>query len=266
MILCKLTADFSKILLMSQNRFSSAHYLVEGFKMLNQKGIKRFVFIPLAINLILLGTALFYVIAQVNDWTNSINQWLSGFGVFEWVMTLISWLIWPLVIIGIILFVFFFFSMLANWIAAPFNGLLSEAVENKLRGKKTLPDEPLSALLKDVPRLLKRELIKLTYYIPRALACLIILFVPLLGALIFPVIWFVFNSWMMSIQYIDYPMDNHKVPFDDMLKKLQSSRSSTLGFGSIVMLLTMIPIVNLLVMPAAVCGATKLWYEHYRDI
>lgn len=249
---------------MPQNSFHGAHYLGQGFKMLTQKGIKRFVFIPLAINLVLLTVALIYVISQISDWSLTLNNWLADFGAFEWVMTLVSWLIWPLVIVGIILFVFFFFAMLANWIAAPFNGLLAEAVENKLRGEKSVPDQSIKELLKDVPRLLGREWTKLKYYIPRALACLLVLFVPLLGALAFPIIWFIFNSWMMSVQYIDYPMDNHKVPFEEMLSKLQESRSGTLGFGSMVMLMTMIPLVNLLVMPAAVCGATKLWYEHHR--
>ncbi|NVJ66637.1 MAG: sulfate transporter CysZ [Gammaproteobacteria bacterium] len=249
---------------MPQNSFQGAHYLGQGFRMLTQKGIKRFVFIPLVINLILLSIALFYVISQVSDWTMAINEWLKGLGAFEWIMTAVSWLIWPLVIVGIVLFVFFFFSMLANWIAAPFNGLLAEAVENKLRGEKSLPDQSLKEVLKDVPRLLGREWTKLKYYIPRALACLLVLLVPLVGALLFPVIWFVFNSWMMSVQYVDYPMDNHKVPFEKMLAELRNSRSGTLGFGSIVMLATMVPLLNLLVMPAAVCGATKLWYEHHQ--
>ncbi len=250
---------------MPQNSFHGAHYLGQGFRMLTQKGIKRFVFIPLAINLTLLSIALIYVISQVGEWTDTINNWLNGLGAFEWIMTLVSWLIWPLVIVGVILFVFFFFSMLANWIAAPFNGLLAEAVENKLRGEKALADQSLKEILKDVPRLFGREWTKLKYYIPRALACLLVLFVPLLGALLFPIIWFIFNSWMMSVQYIDYPMDNHKTPFDKMLADLRNSRGGTLGFGAMVMLATMIPLLNLLVMPAAVCGATKLWYEHHQN-
>lgn len=249
---------------MPQNSFQGAHYLGQGFRMLTQKGIKRFVFIPLAINLTLLSIALIYVVSQVSDWTASINGWLSGLGAFEWVMTLVSWLIWPLVIVGIILFIFFFFSMLANWIAAPFNGLLSEAVENKLRGEPALPEQSFKEILKDVPRLLGREWTKLKYYIPRALACLLVLLVPVIGALAFPILWFAFNSWMMSVQYVDYPMDNHKVPFEKMLEDLRNSRNGTFGFGAVVMLATMVPLLNLLVMPAAVCGATKLWYENHQ--
>ncbi|NVK21711.1 MAG: sulfate transporter CysZ [Kangiellaceae bacterium] len=255
---------------MAQNTFHGAHYLAEGFRMLTQKGVKRYVFIPLVINLTLLSIALIYIITQLNDWSDSIAATIADWGAWEWVGTLASWLIWPLVIIGVVLFVFFFFSMIANWIAAPFNGLLAEAVENKLHGanghqEKVLPDQSFAALVKDIPRLLGREWTKLKYYIPRAILCLLILFVPLLGAIVFPIIWFVFNAWMMSVQYVDYPMDNHKIPFNKMLATLQNSRSGTLGFGSMVMLMTMIPILNLFVMPAAVCGATKLWYENHRE-
>ena len=255
---------------MAKNTFHGAHYLAEGFRMLTQKGVKRYVFIPLSINLTLLTIALIFLINQISSWSIWIESTIAGWGAWEWLGTFMSWLIWPLVIIGGILFVFFFFSMIANWIAAPFNGLLAEAVENKLHAahghnEKVLPEQSFSELVKDIPRLLGREWTKLKYYIPRAILCVLIFFIPLVGAIIFPIIWFIFNAWMMSVQYIDYPMDNHKIPFNKMLDTLSDSRGGTLGFGSMVMLLTMIPFVNLFVMPAAVCGATKLWYENYRN-
>ncbi|GAA4355110.1 sulfate transporter CysZ [Kangiella marina] len=255
---------------MAQNSFEGAHYLANGFRMLLQKGIKRYVFIPLGINLTLLTIALIYLINQISFWAQWVEESVTSWGAWEWLGTALAWLVWPIVIVGAVLFIFFFFSMLANWIAAPFNGLLAEAVERKLHAENgnddaPIEDEGFKGLIKDTPRLLKREWTKLKYYIPRALVCLLVLFVPIIGAIAFPIIWFVFNAWMMSVQYIDYPMDNHKIPFDDMLKTLQTTRSGTLGFGSLVMLCTMIPIINLLVMPAAVCGATQLWYENYRD-
>ncbi|AUD78749.1 sulfate transporter CysZ [Kangiella profundi] len=254
---------------MAQNTFHGAHYLADGFRMLTQKGIKRYVLIPLAINLILLSTALILLVSQVSSWSQWVEQTIASWGAWEWLGTALAWLMWPVVILGGILFIFFFFAMLANWIAAPFNGLLAEAVENKLHttagyDEKVLPEQGFWALVKDIPRLFGREWIKLKYYIPRALVCLLILFIPLIGALAFPIIWFIFNAWMMSVQYVDYPMDNHKIPFQDMLKALQQKRGGTFGFGAMVMLMTMIPFINLLVMPAAVCGATKMWYEHYR--
>jgi CysZ protein len=69
---------------------------------------------------------------------------------------------------------------------------------------------------------------------------------------------------MMTIQYVDYPFDNHKVPFPEMRDALKQKRGQALSFGAVVMLLTMVPIINLFVMPIAVCGATAMWVDHYR--
>jgi CysZ protein len=66
------------------------------------------------------------------------------------------------------------------------------------------------------------------------------------------------------VQYKDYAFDNHKVSFTQMKSDLKSKQGLSYGFGFAVMLLTAIPFINLIVMPVAVCGATRLWVEHYR--
>jgi CysZ protein len=49
-----------------------------------------------------------------------------------------------------------------------------------------------------------------------------------------------------------------------MKDDLKSEQGLSYGFGFAVFILTSIPFVNLVVMPVAVCGATKLWVENYR--
>lgn len=70
---------------------------------------------------------------------------------------------------------------------------------------------------------------------------------------------------MMAIQYCDYPFDNHKVPFETMRDDLKTKRGKCLSFGALVTLFTMTPILNLFVMPIAVCGATAMWVDVYRN-
>lgn len=70
-----------------------------------------------------------------------------------------------------------FFSTLANWIAAPFNGLLAEQLEARLTGA-TPPDTGILGIMKDVPRIMKREWQKLAWYLPRAIVLLILYFIP----------------------------------------------------------------------------------------
>jgi CysZ protein len=69
----------------------------------------------------------------------------------------------------------------------------------------------------------------------------------------------------MAVQYCDFPFDNHKVPFEDMKFALNQTKGTSYSFGAAVTLFAMIPIVNFIVMPVAICGATALWVDRYRD-
>jgi len=64
---------------------------------------------------------------------------------------------------------------------------------------------------------------------------------------------------MMSVQYCDYPMDNHQFSFAAVKERLRRRRMTALGFGGLVSLMSSIPILNFFVVPAAVCGATVFW-------
>ncbi|MGB0496325.1 MAG: sulfate transporter CysZ [Kangiellaceae bacterium] len=256
--------------------FNGTQYLRKGYHLIWQPNIKRFVLIPLLINLVLLATATFYAFDIISDWYTNLPLWLEthtnsqvwyiswSAAAVNWLVTSLDWLLWPLIVISVLVSVFFMFGFLANWIAAPFNGLLSEAVECHLAGdKNAIENLSLMDSLKDIPRLIGREWRKLTYYIPRALLCLLLFVTPV--SVLAPAVWFLFNGWMSALQYIDYPNDNHRRPFRATLSNIKAHRSGPFGFGLFVMFLTMIPLVNLLVMPVAVAGATNLWFDHYRN-
>jgi hypothetical protein len=71
--------------------------------------------------------------------------------------------------ISVLLVFGYFFSTIANWIAAPFNGLLAEQLEARLTGA-TPPDTGVLGIMKDIPRIMKREWQKFAWYLPRASA------------------------------------------------------------------------------------------------
>lgn len=238
---------------------SGPHYLLRGLSLIFQRELRLFVLIPLIINLLLFGGAFYWLYLQLGQlfiWfeqvTPSYLQWLS-------------YLLWPLALITITVIFSLLFTSVANFIAAPFNGLLAERVELKLTGVP-LDDSGWWGLIKDTPRMLARELHKMLYYLPRALGCLLLFLVPVVGQTLAPLVWFGFSAWMMAIQYCDYPFDNHKVDFDNMRRALASKRQLTLSFGAVVTLCSGLPIINLLVMPVAVCGATALWVDHYDQL
>ena len=229
-------------------------YFFSGFKLISQKGLKRFVLIPLLINILLFGSSLFFLFGWLSDGFNAVNAMLP-----EW-LSWLEWLMWPIAVLVVLFTYSMLFTVITNFIAAPFNGLLSEKVELYLTGQK-INDDGLADLVKDVPRMLGREWTKLCYYLPRAIGFFILLWVlPVIGQ----VLWVLFTCWMYAVQYKDYAFDNHKISFTQMKNDLKSKQGLSYGFGFAVMLLTAIPFVNLIVMPVAVCGATRLWVENYR--
>ncbi len=240
-----------------QQPTSGAGYFLRGFSLAFTPGIRRFVIIPLMVNLLLMGTFIGVLLSQLSTW---IDGWLSYLPSWlDW----LSYVLWPLLAIFALVICSYFFSTLANWIAAPFNGLLAEHLEAKLTGKHP-PDDGIAGIIKDLPRIFKREWQKLWYYLPKALGLLILMWIPAIGQTLGPVLWFLFSAWMMGIQYCDYPFDNHRVSFPSMKATLREQKGMTMSFGALVMVFTMTPVLNLFVMPAAVCGATAMWVDKYR--
>ena len=242
------------------NNRSGASYFFQGFSLIKTKGLKRFVLVPLFINIVLFFTAFYflldYIQMSVNYIVALIPDWLG------WLKDGLLFVLWPIAIITVLLVFALIFGTLANWIAAPFNGLLSEKVERHLTNAD-MGNEGLLDAFKDIPRTLGREFSKLGYFIPRALGFLLLFFfLPLLGQ----IIWFLFTAWMMAIQYVDYPFDNAKGSFRQTRDALRKDKSRAFSFGVLVNIFSFIPVINFVVMPVSICGATAMYVDHFKNI
>jgi CysZ protein len=236
------------------NLAGGARYLSRGARMLTHPSLRLFVIVPLLVNVVIFGTLIgvgfSYLSALMDSWLAGIPAWLD----------FITWIIWPLIILTVALVSGYLFTSVALLIASPFNALLAEKTEELVTGRPVDSLEGLGAALLAVPRGIVRELAKLVYYLPMAAFVLLLSFIPGLNA-IAPVLWFVLGAWMMSIQFVDYPMDNHQLSFADVKEAVRRRRLSSMGFGGVVALCAGIPVVNFFVVPAAVVGATLLWCE-----
>jgi CysZ protein len=225
--------------------------------MLTHKSLRLFVIIPLIINITIfasfIGLTISYIDSIMSGWMDAIPQWLS----------FIQWLIWPLIAITLSLISGYAFTTIALLIASPFNALLAEKAEELITGRPVDGLEGLSAAIVAVPRGIIREIMKLMYYIPLFLLVLVLSFIPPVNAAA-PVLWFLLGAWMMSLQFLDYPMDNHQLRFADVKEAASSIRMTSMGFGGAVALCASIPVINFFVIPAAVVGATLLWCEELK--
>lgn len=225
--------------------------------MLSHPKLRPFVLVPLTINVLIFGSLISWGLSNLIDWVNSWMAWLP-----EW-LSFLEWILWPIIGLTVALVTGYLFTAVALLIASPFNALLAEKAEELITGQPVQGLEGLGAALMSVPRGIFRELAKLVYYLPMALMVLIISFIPAVNA-IAPLLWLLLGAWMMSLQFVDYPMDNHQFSFKDVRIAVADRRLSSLGFGGMVAALASIPIVNFFVVPAAVVGATILYVEELR--
>ncbi len=234
---------------MRTNLIGGFRCALQGFGLVFRPGLRRYVLVPLLVNLIILGLAI---------WGGStlFEGFLDRFLPEEGWLSYLRWLIWPLFALGVALLVIFGFTAIANLIAAPFNSLLAEKVERLVLG--SVP-EPVSfqQVIRDLPRTLGSELRKLGYFLARAIPLLVLFLIPGLN-LAAPFLWALFGAWFLALEYSDYPLGNHGMLFREQRERLGRDRLGALGFGGGVTLLTLIPLVNLAAMPAAVAGATLL--------
>jgi CysZ protein len=236
--------------------FDGVHYLFAGFSLITKPGLKRFVIIPLIINIVLFS--LLFILLR--HYTGEFSAWAIGY--------LPNWLHWLSAVIWILFFLSFFlifiyaFAALGAVAAAPFNGLLAEKVESYLTGVVPV-DRGVLANIKDVPRIVGRQFSIIFYYLPRAFLILLLYFVPVVHVFAV-VIWFLFSAWFLALQYLDFPTDNHRIPVADVRAWLQARRATTWGFGMSLMFVMSIPGVNFFAIPAAAAGAAKFWVEENR--
>ena len=243
---------------MNGNFVTGAGYFLRGLAMTFQPGLRSFVMVPLIANVVLfslIGWLLYEVITDFYDAAMlTVPEWLQF---LSWVMTPLLWLVTGLM-------AGYASTLLVLMLTSPFHALLAGRVEESITGEPVLAVEGITAALLEVPRALFREIRKFLYYVPMALALLILTIIPVFNAFA-PLGWFLLGAWMMSLQFVDYPLDNHRLPFRAVRDACAERRLSTIGFGGTVAFFTSIPLLNLVVIPAAVIGATLLWCEELRS-
>ncbi|MGH1537453.1 MAG: sulfate transporter CysZ [Gammaproteobacteria bacterium] len=230
-----------------------------GFRLITLRGVKRYVVIPVLINFILFTAAIWYGYVQFDT---LLEQFLPTW--LEW----LEFLIWPLFIIACLLVVFFAFTIVANVFGAPFNGVLSEKIEQQISNEKINPSDDRNqgylVLLRGARIGISNEIRKLFYIAIRAIPLLLLFIIP--GINIFaPFIWFLFGAWMFAIEYLDYPMGNRNMTFKQQLALIKQNRFVCLGMGMGIMLMTIIPGLNFFAMPVGVAAATSLWTQQLKQ-
>jgi CysZ protein len=223
----------------------------QGLRLLLSPGLRRFVVVPLVLNILVFG-ALAYIAGTYFD--AFMNRWLPSHGWLEW----LRWILWLTFAAAYAVTTFYAFTLIANLIGAPFNALLAARVEEKLTG--TLPVDSSGSLLAAVGPAVAGEVQKIAYFVSRALPLLLLFLVPGVNVLV-SVVWVIFGFWFLAIEYADYPMGNHALKPRQQRGYLRRRGFKALAFGAGITVLMLIPVLQFAAMPAAVAGATRLWVD-----
>lgn len=234
------------------NPVSGAVYFVRGLAIVTRPGIRAYVVAPLAINVVLFAALIYFG-----------ASWLVGFAtdMLPGWLDFLAWILVPTFVLAALMAGFYTFNLVANLIAAPFNGLLAAAVERHLTGRSP-PDASgdWRTFLAALGPTLVSEIRKLAYVAIRSLPPLLLFLIPGINV-VASIVWIALGAWMLAVTYVDYPMANHGIGFDELRARLRDRRLLALGFGGAAMAALAVPVLNFLVIPCAVAGATAMWVE-----
>ncbi len=83
-------------------------------------------------------------------------------------------------------------------------------------------------------------------------------FIPVVGQVLVPVLGATLGGWYLTLELTGLAFEGRGLSFRDRRQTLRSRRASTVGFGAATYLMFLIPLGAVIMMPAAVAGATLL--------
>jgi CysZ protein len=154
-----------------------------------------------------------------------------------------------------VLLVIFSFTAITLTVGDPFYERIWREVETRLGNAPAESDEPFWRTL---PRAVGNGLRLLLVTASVGLALFALGFIPVIGQTVVPVLGVCFGGWFLAVELTGFAFDARRISLRDRRRALAVRRPTALGFGVATYLLFLIPFGAVVVMPAAVAGATLL--------
>lgn len=204
-----------------------------GFSFLkNQPKIRVYFWIPLIINILVVGFAGYFIYYQIIEIENSLKSWLGlgGGGFLSWLFSLFFWLVFFLLFFYLHLVFFFFTMMISQIINAPLYDLLSEKTEQiAAQGQ---PDAfSFKKLMRDFWMTIGIELKKAGFFLLIWLVLTLLYFLPIIGSFFSLILSVLFGAWAFGFSYGVYPLTRKVASFRDQLDFGKKNKARLIGFG-----------------------------------
>jgi CysZ protein len=147
------------------------------------------------------------------------------------------------------------FTAVTLAIGEPFYEKLSEKVEEDLGG---LPGEGDQPFWRSLFRSIRDSVITLVYVLMISIPLFVLGFVPLIGQTVVPVLGALVSGFFLTVELTALPLERRVIPRTQRFALLRADMALALGFGVPLFLAFLVPLLSVVVMPAAVAGAAML--------
>ena len=213
--------------------------LLEGISLAFSPGVRRFILLPALASLIIVVAGLVFALGYIEDFSNYLASFFPDF---------LSWLIDPILYLFGLLMGAWLFGFIATIVGSPFYGNLSARID-------PIVEPDARPWVAQIWPIIKRELVKLRYVLPRLIGMFALGFIPVIN-IIAPFVWLTYGGWLMAVQFSDFRFENHGHEFADTLATLRPHRAACIGLGAGLTFAMSIPLLNFIVAPVAVVAAT----------
>jgi CysZ protein len=221
--------------------------IIAGFRILFRRPrLLRWLVPPLLITLLLDALAFFFVYGWLRM---GIRSFVSGEGAMSWVRVSLD-------VIGGVALLFalgWTFAWLFLIVTSPFQDFISAEVEQELTGKAIPEPSGFSGFLQSILQSLLQAIV----------ISFLTLFVLIAGAipLIGPVLVFSWSAFALGYSFVAIPSGRMAHRIGLRASFARRHRGAVFGLGLVVAGATLIPLVNVLLMPVFVVAGTALYVE-----
>ena len=229
--------------------------VIEGLGLITEPGLRRHAVMPLLLSVvvfIVLLVVAIYNFGGVVGWIDHrLPSWLAWSAWLLWIGLAFAWA-----------FGFYFgFTAVVGLVGLPFFMALTSAVERRMTGRLPASHQGMLYLTwigfwRQFPRLGNL----LFWLLVVCAISLVLFFIPLVNVLISP-LWFLFGAWTFAVMMSDFPLGARNMDWRRQHELIRSQRGRMFGFGTAASLMALVPVLNLLLLPATTAGVTVLWVE-----
>lgn len=235
---------------------AGAHYpLRAGFFILRHPSLWPYCIIPIIINVAILVGVWQLTGTYSEQW---LQQNLAGEKWWEAVLhKLAQWMALLLRVIATLIA----FVVVGNMASVPFNDFLSERTDRLVTGWKEPPGLTLSRRVLGLLVTIGQEAKRLGMYGAMAVSLFLLSFIPPLAPFAAAAQLYL-SSMFFAMDYFSYPLERRGLLLLKEKKAFARQHLGTsLGFGGVMTLIALIPIVNFLFFPLGVVGGTLLFAD-----